>query len=759
MHAWWFALCLVILMGMQLCLAIDPIYVATDGSDTMGDGTKDNPFKTIKKALGEAELMSTEDVVPIYVEEGNYPADGNSLLTYDGSVYIQAAADGGLVTIDLEGEDHFFQGSGETDENDLFWTFGLSDVTLKNSSNTALVLVNYNSIIISSCKFEFCGVKDKSDVDGGAVRITAMESANSGLIRIEGSEFLNNTAGYGGAVHVSFHNAAVYLDAVTFKGNMAEDDGGAMIVKHAKSASLTKVVLSSNQAAEGDGGGLMLQGEGNGEDVMQVFAETVTANGNKAGRHGGGLACSNTAFAYSDDDASTFIQNIANSGSGGGMYLTGNLHREGTEDNVVVFIENYARQGGGAMYFMSLDHVSGIFGNFDMLDNSAPVGGQQFHVDVDTNDPKNGNFSALTLTVFNASVTRQEGSILSHDWYQGYGAYVDFQVPAPLVVVTNAILPTLYVSELSRIRFDGSNLAAASTYTFNGAVTMEDGSHMDIDRNLTLALTSSFFYYGGTISLYNGKDGSLSFEGSVLVKTKSKATATSSHNLYNLDMYVRKGGSLIIDESQALSSDASMFIDQGGEVDVGDNANLTYSEFHCAGHLSITTTAEAVTPVSFYYSNSESSTLTFEQTSVVTLHGGGRSFSIMKFLTRVCFGGQLEYIMSEDTRLGGTIYYLADLLQGLLDGNPDTGSECYFDNITVHTSTGDNFADFEATYGVDYLTITLGHDEKEGLGAGGIIGIIIAVIALALVLGGGLYYMQNKRIGPYSQDEYDPLLA
>lgn len=64
------------------------IYVAVNGSDDSGDGSSDNPYLTVKKAINNSQNGST-----IYLSRGNYSNIDNTNLTINKFLTISALDD------------------------------------------------------------------------------------------------------------------------------------------------------------------------------------------------------------------------------------------------------------------------------------------------------------------------------------------------------------------------------------------------------------------------------------------------------------------------------------------------------------------------------------------------------------------------------------------------------------------------------------------------------------------------------------------
>ncbi|UTB31585.1 MAG: DUF1565 domain-containing protein [Methanobacterium sp. ERen5] len=81
--------------------SVDVIYVNTAGNDGTGDGSADNPFKSIKLAINSAVNGSI-----IYIASGTYSGTNNTKLTIDKTLTI--ISPDGTATLDGKGTYNFF---------------------------------------------------------------------------------------------------------------------------------------------------------------------------------------------------------------------------------------------------------------------------------------------------------------------------------------------------------------------------------------------------------------------------------------------------------------------------------------------------------------------------------------------------------------------------------------------------------------------------------------------------------------------------
>ena len=161
---------------------LSEIYVTSDASDEMGNGSSQNPFKSLECAINNSENDST-----IYLNDGNYVGDKNRNLKIDKSITIIGKSQQNTI-INGESSGILFNVTSKS-------RLTLINVTLINGHSTE----NGGSIYCDGGEINIknCIVKNSNaDVNGGAIY------NNLGTLNIENTSFINNSASdYGGVLY------------------------------------------------------------------------------------------------------------------------------------------------------------------------------------------------------------------------------------------------------------------------------------------------------------------------------------------------------------------------------------------------------------------------------------------------------------------------------------------------------------------------------------------------------------------------------
>ncbi|KAM3095758.1 CHAT domain-containing protein [Phormidesmis sp. 146-35] len=190
--------------------------------------------------------------------------------------------------------------------------YNVGDLTIRNaniSNNTAAIHgggldTSEGNTTVNDSTF----TNNIATIDGGGIRISGSEVT----LTVTNSQFLNNTAGFGGAIEASL-NSLTTITGTTIDRNTATVNGGGIQNDDQSTLILTNSSLSNNRA-DRDGGGLF--GRGNFTIVNS------TLSNNTAARNGGGIARSNPSNTTTLLN-STIASNQAGL-EGGGIYAEPN---------------------------------------------------------------------------------------------------------------------------------------------------------------------------------------------------------------------------------------------------------------------------------------------------------------------------------------------------------------------------------------------------------------------------------------------------
>jgi len=161
------------------------IYVATDGSDTTGDGSSEHPFQSLSKAIEE---ISTGTV---HIRPGTYSGSKNTDIVISKNITITGQSQTG---------------------------------TIINGTNSEHIFHVYPAdvhVTIQNLTFANAGVANGDEHQwGGAI-------ANDGYLTVVNCAFINNTSPMGGAI---WSDVELIVNNCTFTGNTATVAGGAIFI-------------------------------------------------------------------------------------------------------------------------------------------------------------------------------------------------------------------------------------------------------------------------------------------------------------------------------------------------------------------------------------------------------------------------------------------------------------------------------------------------------------------------------------------------
>ncbi|MCF8296669.1 MAG: T9SS type A sorting domain-containing protein [Saprospiraceae bacterium] len=273
----------------------------------------------------------------------------------------------------------------------------------------------FANIEISNCNFE----NNSSTNEGGAISIE-----NSKLI-VTNSEFINNSASFGGAIYSYRNRGEISITESTFEGNYTDGNGGA-------------IYLSKSMY-----------------DVTYIYLNQITINENSfisnstldAGTYGGAIFI----------DKMYFLMNTPPFG------LNYRLYGLSINDNI--FEENQSANGGGiAFHDFDRNSVSqylpiNIKRNSFFYNTVTGNGGAMFFENIDYGDIE------CYLNVFNSNTsTLQGGGIFLESVF-------DFKFINNLVINNYSIGVNgggLYCSYSSEIEFGSNTIANNTAYDING---------------------------------------------------------------------------------------------------------------------------------------------------------------------------------------------------------------------------------------------------------------------------------------------------
>lgn len=227
-------------------------------------------------------------------------------------------------------------------------------------------------------------------------------TGNSHLMYIN---FISNTAGEGGAVHLSVGDL-VHFEKVTFNSNIADTNGGALSGDISAEVKMTAVNIYNNRALFGDGGGVYLT-SGSGTGAFTFYRPRWIGN---------------RAFIISYSEVGG---NEAVNGNGGAFYLS-NLHGEATDEN------GNTMDDSGKAYGSVFVYSQNISDDVYMYNNTAHLSGGAIYA-INTGDVTIGRTDSTVDFYQNTAVHGSGGAVYlnnignftgrHHVWFRENTAY------------------------------------------------------------------------------------------------------------------------------------------------------------------------------------------------------------------------------------------------------------------------------------------------------------------------------------------------
>ncbi len=340
-----------------LISACDPVpncvgpYNITKTDDT-NDGVCSTGDCSLREAVLNANVCSGTQTI-------NLPA-GNYVLTIDGDDEYLGETGDLDVTDDLiiigtgapsinGGIERSFQiHNGVTAEFSGIWLTG-GDAIYGGG------LINEGDLTLSAFTCNYNSVSIPPDAMGDAMGGCIF---NTGDLTIAGGQFLENTAGFGGAIY-NLNNSTATLENLNFYGNEAESHGGAIWIDLDAEVDISWSTFDGNLAGY-DGGAVWNHGD--------FIAEGVAFMSNESGNRGGAV--------YSWTDSYTQFTNSRlsenSSAAGGGIFNNNgmmHLYESGLSDNVAT------GPVGGGIYNNGPVPTGGLLLNNVTISNNTALGG------------------------------------------------------------------------------------------------------------------------------------------------------------------------------------------------------------------------------------------------------------------------------------------------------------------------------------------------------------------------------------------------
>ena len=249
----------------QICDIGKIVHVSTQGSDETGDGTAQNPYRTINHSADEAYSGDT-----VLVENGIY--DENVIVTAK-YVYLTSNYIFSQDTMDIHST--IIDGGSDTTTaifSNCDSTTAITGFTIRNGVGWfgGGIFSNYSDLLISNNII----TGNTSNVVGGGI------CCQHGNPSINNNYIHNNTASSGGGIECYYSAAVIKHNIIS--GNDAHRGGGLYTSNHDEGSSINNNVISMNIAYRGGG--------------YECFGETSPMNNNvfslnQASTYGGAIFC------------------------------------------------------------------------------------------------------------------------------------------------------------------------------------------------------------------------------------------------------------------------------------------------------------------------------------------------------------------------------------------------------------------------------------------------------------------------------------
>ena len=279
-----------LMSGVSYAQSTGVVYVSTTGSDTSGNGTSGQPYRTINQAVQSATPGSI-----IMVEPGTY----TGMVTVTKSVTIQSdPANGGGATstiIDATGQNNgiFIHGVGAT-------STVIEGLTIEHANNQAILVDNASCVTIAKNDIVDNGLQPTA----GVLENKPITLVGSSYSVVAGNTVTGNQAGGGIAIA---DNGAVN-PGVAQNGNPAQ--GGAGFAD-------ANLVIANTLSGNGGGSAIAVNSYngGQGASYNQVIGNTMTSN------------ASGVMVAAEPTSANTFVS---------GTVISGNTIKQSAMPGVIV---------------------------------------------------------------------------------------------------------------------------------------------------------------------------------------------------------------------------------------------------------------------------------------------------------------------------------------------------------------------------------------------------------------------------------------
>ena len=322
----------------QITIGRNDVYVSNSGSDTDGDGSQSNPFKTIKTGI-----LNVYSGGRLHIADGTYNGENNTNIIIDKDITIIGQSREGTI---INGTD-----SAQIFQIQEGITVKVQSLTFANGNAAhGGAILNYGTLTVENSNFT-----GNNATYGGAI-------LNLGNLTVINSYFTANNAISSGAIS---NSGTLNIRNTKFKGNTANNGGGA--IENAGDLTVSGSDFTNNSAISGsviyNTGNLTFNG-GNIRDNTAIIGGGAVSNFGNMAVNGGNFT-DNDGGAISNNGGNLTVNNSffdANTAyQGGAIYNGGNL-----TVNSSFFYANFANDGSAIYNTGTLTaHFNVIAGNIN----------------------------------------------------------------------------------------------------------------------------------------------------------------------------------------------------------------------------------------------------------------------------------------------------------------------------------------------------------------------------------------------------------
>jgi len=422
----------------------DTYYFNANIENDNGDGSSQNPYKYLTNDR-------IEDNSIIYLKNGEYDLEGSIKYIYN-------------VTIIGQNSDNTIIKNANFDVQ--------SSILLRNLKLTSSSISNHGNTTLRYVIFQ-----DSYSASGGAIRSSG---ANS-LVKIYNCTFADNSAQYGGAIHMD--SGVLSISTSIFRNNHAQYFGGAITCENNVDVTIYQSDFISDYSTGDAGGAIYVR------DSSSIIANRVSLV-NCSATFGGGIIALNSNLTLRNSLA---IDNRAKY-DGGAVYLM--YHYFTLKDTI---FENNTANNGGALFVDGAD-IFYIYHNTFRNNRAHNVAGAVYCLLSDIF--YDSIYDSQLKNTFSKNVAKYENNAYQSDYVNmtiGRGDYALLTRNASYITD----LPSQYdlrdLNQVSSVKNQGSggNCWAFSTLgALESCIMKATGVEYDFSENNMKNLMSQFSDYG-----------------------------------------------------------------------------------------------------------------------------------------------------------------------------------------------------------------------------------------------------------------------